>query len=296
MKSNVAAVEDVEFDEGVTITTSEIKNIILKLGDNKASGMDNITSEHIKNASDKLFPLLSLCFTGCIVHGILPDSIMAVLLVPVIKDKAGKLNSSANYRPIALANVLSKVLERILLKRLERYIHTASNQFGFKSKHSTDMCIFALKEMLYDYNRQNSSMFVVLIDASQAFDRVNHELMFLKLTERGVPKYLVRVLAFWYAHQTMRIKWGKSTSEPFHVCNGVRQGGILSPLLFNIYMDDLSRKLNKCRTGCRVGDCLINHLMYADDIVAWSPCTAGLQDLLNICTLYGLQHDLKFIL
>ena len=294
VKSNVTAVENVEFEAGVIITPSEIANAILMLGDNKASGMDNITAEHVKYASRKLYPLLSLCFTGCLVHGILPDSLMAVVLVPVIKDKAGKLNSSANYRPIALANILSKVLERILLNRLERYILTSDNQFGFKHKHSTDMCIFALKEVLDNYNRQNSSVFVCLIDASQAFDRVNHELMFIKLCERGVPKYLVRILAFWYAHQTMRVRWGKSTSEPFFVCNGVRQGGILSPLLFNVYMDDLSRRLNTCRTGCMVGDCLINHLMYADDVVVWSPCTAGLQELLNICTQYGIDHDIKY--
>ncbi len=82
------------------------------------------------------------------VHGVLPDSIISVLLVPVIKDEAGKLNSMDNYRPIALASILSTVLERILLTRLEMFVLTPDNQFGFKRKHGTEMCIYALKEFV----------------------------------------------------------------------------------------------------------------------------------------------------
>lgn len=67
------------------------------------------------------------------IHGVLPDSMLAFLLVPVIKDKAG-LN---NYRPIVLVSILSKVLERILLDRLNEFINTTDNKFGFKAKHGT---------------------------------------------------------------------------------------------------------------------------------------------------------------
>uniref|UniRef100_A0A8C9XZT8 Ig-like domain-containing protein n=1 Tax=Sander lucioperca TaxID=283035 RepID=A0A8C9XZT8_SANLU len=74
----------------------------------------------------------ALCF---FVHGALPDSMLSVVLVPVIKDKVGKLNSSDNYRPIALASVMSKMLETVLLCRLERYVLSTDNQFGFKRKH-----------------------------------------------------------------------------------------------------------------------------------------------------------------
>ena len=79
-----------------------------------------------------------MCFSGIMVHGVLPDSILSVLLVPVLKEKAGKLNSMDNYRPIALAIPLSKVLEKIILNRIEMYVLTTDNQFGFKTKHSTD--------------------------------------------------------------------------------------------------------------------------------------------------------------
>ena len=69
--------------------------------------------------------------------------------------------------------------------------------------------------------------------------------LFDKMVQRGVPGYIVRILCYWYAHQTMCVRWGSSKSSSFRVSNGVRQGGILSP-----YVDDLSQTLNRCRTGC----------------------------------------------
>ena len=93
---------------------------------------------HLKYASHKLFPLLSMRFNGCLVHGTLPNVIMSVMLVPLHKDKAGKLNSIDQYRPVALASILSKVLEKILLTKLEIYVLATDNQFGFKIKHGTD--------------------------------------------------------------------------------------------------------------------------------------------------------------
>ena len=111
---------------------------------------------------------------------------------------------------------------------------------------------------------------------------------------RGVPGSIVRILAYWYANQTMHVKWGSSLSTPFSVGNGVRQGGLLSSALFNLYMDDLSKQLGACSTGCMIGDSLINHFMYADDLAITSPSSAGFQQLLNICSEYGVECDVKY--
>ena len=95
---------------------------------------------------------LAICFTGLMAHGLLPSSMLAVTLVPVIKDKAGKIGSVDNYRPIALASVVSKILEKILLDRLIQYLTTSQNQFGFKAKLGTELCIYAVKEATHTYS------------------------------------------------------------------------------------------------------------------------------------------------
>ena len=118
-------------------------------------------------------------------------------------------------------------------------------------------CIYVLKEMVDKYKSLNGGMFMCFLDASKAFDRVKHSVLFNKLTRRGVPGYIVKLLSYWYAKQTMRVRWGDCISSPFRVSNGVRQGGILSSYLFNVYMDDLSSLLNCCNTGCVSGDTII---------------------------------------
>ena len=238
--------------------------------------------------------MLAKCMTSFLVHGYLPESLMSVVLVPVIKDKSGKINSKDNYRPIAIASIMSKLIEKILFERLSTYLITSTHQFGFKPKHSTDACIFVLKEAIDKYVEQESSVYMCFLDASKAFDRVNHFTLFNKLIVRGVPGYLVRILSFWYSNQKMCVKWGNSLSKGFYVKNGVRQGGILSPYLFNIYLDDLSNILKKQYAGCKIANQIINHLLYADDLVLMCPSYRGLQDLLDICGEYAKEHDIKF--
>ena len=294
VKGQPYEVGKIEENVNVSFNTHEVFNAIGQLSDRKASGLDTITAEHLKLAGPRLAVLLAICFSGLLTHGILPDSLLSVVLVPVIKDKAGKVGSIDNYRPIALASILSKVLERLLLDRLSVYITTTDNQFGFKPKHSTDQCIYALKEAVETYRSQGSTMIVGFIDASRAFDLIHHHKLFNKLRLRGVPNCLIRILVYWYANQQMQVKWGSTLSTPFRVGNGVRQGGILSPALFNLYMDGLSKELGECRTGCMMGDTLINHFMYADDLSIISPCSSGFQQLLNICTNYGLDFNIKY--
>ena len=134
----------------------------------------------------------------------------------------------------------------------------------------------------------------MFLDASKAFDRVKHFILFQKLVDRGMPGYIVRLLIHWYSNQTICIRWSGKLSEHFGVINGFRQGGILSPHVFNIYMDDLTIALNKCNTGCVMRSTTINHLIYADDLVILFPSVSRLSELMQVCGLFGLNHDIKY--
>ena len=100
----------------------------------------------------------------------------------------------------------------------------------------------------------NSSVYLLMLDASQAFDRVNYKKLFTILLNRGICVLAVQLLLYLYNNQLVSIRWGNSLSTKFTVSNGVKQGGILSPLLFTIYVDQLFIQLKNCGFGCCIGN------------------------------------------
>ena len=271
------------YEPDIEVSHDDITSGIEGLANNKSCGLDGVSAEHLKHSSNRIVPMLAMCFTGLFIHGMLPPSMISVVLVPIVKDKRASVCSTSNYRPIALASIMSKLLEKIILNRISDNLVTNPNQFGFKPKHSTEMCIFALKEAILKYRALNSNVYSCFLDASKAFDRVNHSKLFDTLVKRGDPFYIIRIIRFWYTSQTMYVRWNNVMSSGFKVSNGVRQGGILSPYLFCVYADELSRMLNNVNAGCFVGASLVNHLMYADDLVLLAPSAAGL----SFCYLHA---------
>ena len=120
---------------------------------------------------------------------------------PIVKTKTGDVTDNNNYRPIAVATSMSKVMELLILSKTECFLNTSDNQFGFKKKHVTDMCIHAFRQTIEYYERNSSPVCIIYIlcylDATKAFDRVNHWLLFKKLLDRNMPLHIVRLLVCW---------------------------------------------------------------------------------------------------
>ena len=132
----------------------------------------------------------------------------------------------------------------------------------------------------------------------KAFDRVNHWTLAKKLLDRNVPLHIVKLFIFWYREQEFMVRWGNSLSITFHYSNGIRQGGQLSPLLYNVYTDDLNHHLRATGVGCYVGGAWVNSMSYADDMVFLAPTVTVLQTLcayiahmLHLMTLYTTQRN-----
>ena len=138
------------------------------------------------------------------------------------------------------------------------------------------MAIYTLKEVVQYYTARVSPVFACFLDATKAFDSVNHCLLFNKLLDTGWPPSTVKTLYIWYGTQRFRVKWANDVSNRIAV-------SILSPTLFNIYMNDLQLEFNGCRVGCHIGNLSCNNIAYADDMVLLSPSAKCLNDLLGIC-------------
>ena len=282
---------DYKFDR---FTVNEVLSAVQSLKNGKSAGKDMIYAEHYKYAHDKCSILLMILFNMCVIHGYIPQSIMDTIITPILKDKKGDITDGDNYRPVAVTCIISKILELIVLKRYSHLLSTTCNQFGFKKKLGTDMCIYTLKQVVEYYKSLSGPVFIAFMDASKAFDKINHYHLLVKLLKRNIPKIIVRMLFYWFRHQEFIIRWGNSLSKPFKVCNGVRQGGIASPIFFNMYMDDLSIKLSQSSYGCNINDCKVNHIFYADDSSLMAPSAKALQELINICVNYSDKYELTF--
>ena len=127
------------------------------------------------------------------------------------------------------------------------------------------------------YKSKGSKVHVMLLNASKAFDRVNYVKLFEKLVKKGMCPLTIRLLLNMYLKQKLQVKWNDFKSAKFNVTNGVRQGGVLSPLLFSVYMDELLEKLKENGTGCHIGDHFVGALGYADDLILLCPSFTGMQ-------------------
>ena len=282
-------------DEFVSWSAEDMAKYRQQLGLGKAVGLDGVSPEHLRYAPGKIDVHLALLFNSLVRHSFLPDSFMPIKLIPIVKSATGDISSSKNYRPIAIATACSKVFEMAILDKVDAIRDVpVDNQFGFSKGSSTDQCIFLLKERIRRYVQLEGMVYCCFLDASKAFDRVCHDTLFLQLIRYGIPVSIVRILRFWYSEQVMYVSWNGFISDGFSTRNGVRQGGILSPGLFNIYVNVISERLNGLDIGCYLNAICINHLVYADDLCLLSPSLAGLRELLRVCETAGDYLSIKF--
>ena len=272
----------------------DVLSAIQGLKKGKTPGSDGLSGEHFIYAHDSLYVHILILINAMLVHGFLPDDLMTTIIIPLLKDKKGNISSLDNYRPIAITTVFSKILELLILYKYRDYLSTTDHQFGFKEKHSTEMCCFLLKEVINFYISSSTPMYLCFMDASKAFDKVNHFRLFSKLKDRGLPATVIRILVYWYRSQLFSVKWCNVISGSFKVTNGVRQGGILSPYFYNVFVDELSLLLSTSNAGCYMEKQSFNHLFYADDSVLMAPSPAALQTLINICVSYAHDNEITY--
>jgi len=182
----------------------------------------------------------------------------------------------------------------VLLSAGKDCLKTDDLQFGFKVNSSTTLCSTILNEVNSYFTKTGGQVYALFLDASKAFDRVDFIKLFQLLIVRGLNALLIRFLLKLYTKQTLRIYWNGIVSDSFMVTNGVKQGGVLSPILFCIYLDEMIQRLRDLGFGCHVGPHFTGVLAYADDVVLLSPTYYGLQVMADKCVCFAKEYNMIF--
>ena len=154
----VGKLENIQHNADMAVSTKCISEIIAKLEYGKSAGPDGICAEYLKLSNVKLHTLLALWFFLCLSNGYLPIALIETTIIPIVKNKSCNLSDSNIYRSIALATIVSKKLESVLLIKCSEYVTTCDNQFAFKSCHSTGLCIYTLKEFIECYKNRETTV------------------------------------------------------------------------------------------------------------------------------------------
>ena len=258
------------------ISVSEVIKSVSCLKKGKSDGSEGLYSDHLINASHTLYVYLSLIFNAMLIHGISPETMLLGTMVPIPKNKRLSLCDSDNYRAIALSSIIGKTLDWIILIKEEISLSSSSLQFGFKGGTSTTQSTFIMNETISYYNFNHTNVYAVFLDASKAFDHVQYCKLFNELFKRNMSPFVLRLLLNMYTNQNLLVRWGNSVSNQFTVCNGVKQGGVLSPILFAMYIDGLLVRLKESGIGCCMGNSYVGGMGYADDVKLLCPALSGI--------------------
>ncbi len=277
----------------VIFSTSEVLTAINSLHKRKAPGPDGIEAEHIIYAGESLLLPLTHLFNSIADLGYIPKSFRDGLLIPILKGPNKDPEVPGNYRGISLLSNFAKLFEKLLLSRLAPAVNLHPLQGGFRPGLSSSHTAFILQEAISSIRENKNKAFVAFLDAQKAFDTVWHAGLLTKLHNKGIRGKIWDLIHHWYAASTTAILWEGKISTPVRISQGVRQGAILSPLLYSIYVDDLLVKLSTCGEGSLINKVYVGSPMYADDLALITDNPHSLQLMIDVVHQYSHKWRYK---
>ena len=280
---------------GFAVSEACIVKLVKKLKLNRSPGFDGIQPEHVKYGICSLSKILCNIITVCGKYGVLPKSFCTGLLVPILKKPALDPSVPKNYRPIIISTTFSKLLEYCILDDIYDYgaYKPHDLQFGFVEGRNTNMAISLSRDVISYFNSRGSSVYTCTLDAEMAFDGIPHFVLLAKAID-VIPDCWWKVLHSWYDKLLVMVKWDGKLSDPFKIEKGTRQGGLTSPLLFNLFYYDLAVDLSNINHGLTIDHVSYNTFIYADDILLMSSTSTGLQYLIDKANNYITSYGLRF--
>ena len=259
-------------------TEDEVYGLLSTLDVTKANGHDDISAIMLKETAVSITPVITKLFNASIWFGEIPDEWKVARITPI--PKGGNASDPGNYRSISLLSILSKLLEKhvqnLLVKHFEEHCPLSVQQWGFTPGKSTTGALLAATNHWFSLLDQGYDICAVFFDYSKAFDMVPHSILLQKLRSYNVNPHILRWLANYLSSRLQYVCVNGASSNTLPVSSGVPQGSILGPLLFIIYINDIST------VPLSAG----SMLLYADDSMLYHPIN-GPEDY------HHLQEDIN---
>ena len=237
--------------------TSVEKKAVAEMSIGKVAGPSGIIAEMIKPTGEFGVSLIRQLIEAIIYEGKIPSDWHESYIVGLYKGKGDALDRG-NYRGLKLIEHVLKVLGRVVESLIRKRVEINDMQFGFMPGRGTTDAIFILRQLQEKHMAANKPLYMAFVDLEKAFDRVPRNVIWWAMRKLGIEEWLVKVVQSMYENVSSRVRVGKGYSDAFGVKVGVHQGSVLSPLLFIIVMEALSREFHTAHPW---------ELLYADDLV-----------------------------
>jgi hypothetical protein len=218
------------------ITMEELNKALKTTASGKAPGIDGIPSEVLKNGGQLLRTELLNLFNACLSSEKIPQDFDATIVT--IYKRKGDRAECGNHRGISLLAIAGKVLAKIILNRLKEITEEIlpESQCGFRAGRSTCDMIFTLRQLQEKAIEQHQPLYVVFVDFSKAFDTVDRDTLWKVLDVYGCPEKLINIVKEFHSGMKGQVLVGSEPSEAFEVHHGVKQGCVLAPTPFSLFL------------------------------------------------------------